>query len=655
MNAKITLLIVDDIAETRKNICNFLQYDVDIEVIGMARSGREGIQLNSELAADVVLMDINMPDIDGITATEEIRKRNPFTQVIILSVQGDQNYMRRAMLAGARDYIVKPPIGDALVSAIRRAGEMAHIEKSKKSSTDHKNQEARELNRFYKMEAKQLELSTLDCVSRLQLYQSDPLKGRLADQFEGLLTGIAHDLKSPISIATSVIEILAQEDKQRIKPLARIWRQLNFIKWIVDSYLGICLSEKADQSHLSLSKLVSSTLTVISERAPKNTKIDVGDLPKIEIKSDERILKLVLTNLLMNSIESIGEKLGNIKISGLEQNGEITLSVSDSGEDIPRRGISNLFNLGSTTKDGHLGNGLYISRRLLYQIYGKLNFKIDPLSNLKIFEIIIPISHNEIEASSHQNMELQIGLDNLYTHLSLLRDKELSQNEQELLQTEFNRQTSVFTNRLTQELLSTEKMILEIISALPNEEVEFIDSLRSVENNCLYCRLLTRNILEISGGTSLTLSSVSLIEVINEVLSLVSRKLPKDIYEVVTQFDLLVDDIEADPLQLMQVFMNLTKNAIDAMPHGGKLDIYIGQTHTDVFARFHDSGIGISPENLQKLFTKGFSTKSNGYGIGLYSSKNIVEKHHGTIDVQSQQGRGTVFTVTLPKRQTSRG
>lgn len=128
---KIRVLIVDDIAETRENVRKLLQFESDVDVAGAARSGKEGIQLAQELDPDVILMDINMPDIDGITATEEIRQRSPHVQVVILSVQGDQNYMRRAMLAGARDFLTKPPMGDELISAIRRAGEMAHAERAK--------------------------------------------------------------------------------------------------------------------------------------------------------------------------------------------------------------------------------------------------------------------------------------------------------------------------------------------------------------------------------------------------------------------------------------------------------------------------------------------------------------------------------------------
>ena len=131
MAAKIRVLIVDDIAETRENVRKLLQFESDIEVVGTARTGREGIQLSMEANPDVVLMDINMPDIDGITATETIRAQSPHIQVVILSVQSDQNYMRRAMLAGARDFLTKPPMGDELISAIKRAGEMAHVEREK--------------------------------------------------------------------------------------------------------------------------------------------------------------------------------------------------------------------------------------------------------------------------------------------------------------------------------------------------------------------------------------------------------------------------------------------------------------------------------------------------------------------------------------------
>ena len=122
---KIRVLIVDDIQETRENIRRMLQFDQIIEIIGEARTGKEAISLAQQNKPDVIIMDINMPDMDGLVATETIRKKLPFTQIIILSVQNDPSYMRRAMLAGARDFLAKPPMIDELTKAIRTAGQMA--------------------------------------------------------------------------------------------------------------------------------------------------------------------------------------------------------------------------------------------------------------------------------------------------------------------------------------------------------------------------------------------------------------------------------------------------------------------------------------------------------------------------------------------------
>jgi pilus assembly protein CpaE len=146
MAEKVRVLIVDDVSETRENVRKLLQFETDIEVVGAARTGKEAVQLTFEIKPDVVLMDINMPDMDGITATETIRQRDQAVQIVILSVQGDPNYMRRAMLAGARDFLTKPPMADELISAIRRAGQMAQsvraqsakIESTSVSSTSSK-------------------------------------------------------------------------------------------------------------------------------------------------------------------------------------------------------------------------------------------------------------------------------------------------------------------------------------------------------------------------------------------------------------------------------------------------------------------------------------------------------------------------------------
>lgn len=126
----IKVLLVDDIPETIKNITRMLKFDPEIEIVGQAVDGRDALQKVKTLDPDVVIMDINMPDMDGITATQHIRQRYIFTQVIILSVQSDPNYMRRAMRAGAHDFLSKPPMMDELTSVVKRAGKISEEQRS---------------------------------------------------------------------------------------------------------------------------------------------------------------------------------------------------------------------------------------------------------------------------------------------------------------------------------------------------------------------------------------------------------------------------------------------------------------------------------------------------------------------------------------------
>ena len=120
MSEKIRVLIVDDIPETRESVRKLLQFETDLEVIGHAASGGEAITMAEEDRPDVVLMDINMPDSDGIATSQVITTNVPEAQVIIMSVQSEADYLRRAMHAGARDFLMKPFSGDELVTAVRR-------------------------------------------------------------------------------------------------------------------------------------------------------------------------------------------------------------------------------------------------------------------------------------------------------------------------------------------------------------------------------------------------------------------------------------------------------------------------------------------------------------------------------------------------------
>ncbi len=136
---RIKVVIVDDSADTRNNIRQLLSFEKRIEVIGEAENGEEAIFIAKESRPDIILMDINMPVIDGIRATEEISLSVPEATVIIMSVQGETEYVRKAMNAGARDFLCKPFNVDELSATIINTYNMESKRREKAPSP--KNQE----------------------------------------------------------------------------------------------------------------------------------------------------------------------------------------------------------------------------------------------------------------------------------------------------------------------------------------------------------------------------------------------------------------------------------------------------------------------------------------------------------------------------------
>ena len=134
--------------------------------------------------------------------------------------------------------------------------------------------------------------------------------------------------------------------------------------------------------------------------------------------------------------------------------------------------------------------------------------------------------------------------------------------------------------------------------------------------------------------------------IIKETMSRV--KVTPDV-EIVVTMDESLPDIPVDQIQLHQVFYNLATNAIQAMEEGGVLTVKTLVNNDTIEISFTDTGQGIDPKVREKIFDALFSTKAKGTGLGLSVCLSLVEGHEGRIDVDSQEGKGTTFTVKIPK------
>ncbi len=171
-------------------------------------------------------------------------------------------------------------------------------------------------------------------------------------------------------------------------------------------------------------------------------------------------------------------------------------------------------------------------------------------------------------------------------------------------------------------------------------------SVEIIQSSIERIRKIVSRLLEFSRDTD-TLALFDLNDVLETVVSLNRKFFQHERIDISTNFQSL-PTVFGSKDQLEQVLMNIVLNAQAAMPSGGALMI---QTYTEenfVVAEIRDTGIGIAPEAMNKIFDPFFSTKPTGTGLGLFVSHGIIEAHNGTIDVKSAINKGTTFTIKLP-------
>ncbi len=177
-----------------------------------------------------------------------------------------------------------------------------------------------------------------------------------------------------------------------------------------------------------------------------------------------------------------------------------------------------------------------------------------------------------------------------------------------------------------------------------------IDYLSKMEAELTRSGKLIRNLLDFARQSKPALREVDINEAVNRAFDLAAHSAQLQHVEVVKELGISLPKIMADFDQLQQVFTNLIVNAIQAMTQGGKLTLRTSASDSQLKIEVQDTGCGISQENMSKLFTPFFTTKKEvkGVGLGLAVSYGIVQRHRGRIEVQSEVGKGSTFTVYLP-------
>ncbi|MCS7072668.1 MAG: response regulator, partial [Anaerolinea sp.] len=232
------------------------------------------------------------------------------------------------------------------------------------------------------------------------------------------------------------------------------------------------------------------------------------------------------------------------------------------------------------------------------------------------------------------------------------RTRELERAQKLLLRSEklasIGHLAASIAHEINNPLMPIRNLLEEIVDELTEKGVDFDrHSVAIIQNSLERIRGIVSRLLEFARDPGSDLASVDISAVIRGVLELNRKFFEHSRIQIITQLPRL-PLIMASKDQLEQVFMNLALNAQAAMADGGTLTVTARQDASEIVITFSDTGCGISPDHVERIFDPFFSTKPNGTGLGLFVSHGIIQAHNGKIEVESELGIGTTFTIRLP-------
>ena len=199
---------------------------------------------------------------------------------------------------------------------------------------------------------------------------------------------------------------------------------------------------------------------------------------------------------------------------------------------------------------------------------------------------------------------------------------------------------------LNLDLLGEELNTLADSSARSPEQCRTL--LREMRSQILRITQVLQEYLQFARMPKPQRAAVSITNLLEEKLNFMQPLLAEKDVELKKAFDPDLPPVEADPEQLWEALLNLIRNAVDAMPHGGNLGVSANRSDSKALIRISDTGLGMTKEQARNLFVPFFTTKRDGTGLGLAHTLQIINEHGGKIDYTTAPGKGSTFTIELP-------
>ncbi len=683
------VLVVDDDPE----MCELLPcclaplgYDV-----ACTDNGRRALELVETEPPHVTILDLMLPDLDGIEILGRIRERHPEIEVIVLTAHSSLETAIEALRQGAYDYVTKPFSVDVIRSTVRRAVEKQRLGRRLAAVHDL----SREIALSLDME--QVAGAVLDIVERVFEFETCSLE--LVDEERGELyrlavRGTEQEVmpRVPLSSAKGIAVTVARdgeplyvpdvrEDPRYMEASAATRSELAVPLKVKRGVIGVLNVESAQVDAFSQGDVVLlSTLAAQAAVAIENARLyeetrrrarELAALNKAgQVATSTLDLDEVLTLAMAQARAMLDAEAASVLLH--DATGDELVFAASVGP-----ASETLVGMRMPATEGVAGWAMQEAQPVLVRdaqddprFYGRIDaatglttrslLAVPLRSKEKVIGVIEVVNRTGRPFDKHDRDLLStlagsaaIAIENARLYEAEREQHRLvEQSRAQLVHSEKLAATGRLAASMAHEINNPLQAIhnsLQLVLSFALEPGEQQEYLQMADEEVQRLMSLVKRILDFARRPQRETKPTNLNDVVEKVLALASKYLQHR--HIALRRDLSPDlpAVMAIADELGQVFLNLVLNAVGAMPEGGTLCVssrLAQDGHLTV--AFSDTGDGIPPDHLDRIFEPFFSTREEGTGIGLTISHNIIERHGGEITVQSVMGEGTTFTVHLP-------
>ncbi len=366
---KKTVVIIDD----DRNI-------LELTSLILARSGfqpyvtdrvHEGFEFISRYSPELVLLDYMMPDMDGLSALQQIKNRFPDTYVVMFTGRGNEEIAVELMKSGASEYILKPFNNRNLVERLENVLRIREIELHNR---DLQKQQEHLLSEIEQWNL-ELQKRVREKSESLQNAQKEIAQSEKLAAMGYLSAGMAHEIRNPLNSISLFVQLMRQTttEPEQLEHQAKILKEVDRIDSIIRKLLDASRRTRVISSKVQINQVIDNAIEAFLPQI-ENRKIDVDRLYHCippPITADPTELEQIFTNLFLNALDAMGHG-GRLAIEVFEKDGHVVVRVSDSGTGIAEDALSSIFEPFFSTKNRGIGMGLPVAQRITRMYEGKM-------------------------------------------------------------------------------------------------------------------------------------------------------------------------------------------------------------------------------------------------------------------------------------------